>query len=166
MALRYLLTGLPRIRSAWFAALLSTDEVPCYHGIEDPTGISGPFGLSDPGACLLYPDWSKWASAQIPVVIIVRGQSSARPSLERWTGLPIPQVGWDALVTQYDAFIDDPPYRTEYFPYECLDDYAVVSQIHQHLTGRPLSRARFDIFNGLKIEQHLDKARRAGNTAP
>jgi hypothetical protein len=75
----------------------------------------------------------------------------------------MPQVGWNGLLTQYDAFIDD--LDAEFWPYECLDDYAAVAQIHKYLTGRPLSQARFDIFNGLKIEQHLDKAR-TGHPSP
>lgn len=166
MALQYLLTGLPRIRSAWFAALLSTDSVPCYHSPEDPETLTGEFGISDPGAACLYPDWASWASDSAPIVIVTRDPADSRKSLERWSGLALPQVGWEAIIESYDAFLDDSSPMTLYVPYGCLDDYAAVAMIHKHLTGRTLSRTRFDIFNGLKIEQHLDKARNRSPSVP
>lgn len=159
MALRYLLTGLPRIRSAWFAALLSTDQIPCYHSPPAPEELIGEFGISDPGACLLYPDWTDWASASAPVVIVTRDSQESRTSLERWSGEAIPEAGWKALIERYDEFLDSASPMTLYVPYGCLEDYTAVAMIHKHLTGRALSRNRFDIFNGLKIEQHLAKAR-------
>jgi hypothetical protein len=159
MGLKYLLTGLPRIRSAWFAALLSTDSIPCYHSVEHPEEPYGDYGIADPGAACSYPDWADWASASAPTVIVTRDAQDSRRSLERWSGLDIPHVGWEAILERYDAFLDDASPMTLYVPFGCLEDYAPVAMIHKHLTGRTLSRTRFDIFNGLKIEQHLDKAR-------
>jgi hypothetical protein len=159
MALQYLLTGLPRIRSAWFAALLSTDSIPCYHSVEHPEELTGEYGISDPGAIALYSDWAFWASASVPVVIVTRDSAESRKSLERWSGITLSQDGWEAILERYDAFLDDATPMTLYVPYGCLEDYAAVAMIHKHLTGRPLSRTRFDILNGLKIEQHLDKAK-------
>jgi hypothetical protein len=156
--MNYLLTGLPRIRSAWFAALLTTDDKPCYHSPEDPFSITGNFGIADPNAACLYPAWAIRETEDKPVVVIARNPDHSRDALARWGGVdPVQMEGWDAMVGNYRWFLNAVPHALV-VPYEALDSYEEVAHIYRHLTGRALSKSRFDIFSALQIEQHLPKA--------
>lgn len=154
----YLITGLPRIRSAWLAALLSHDDMLCYHEAPTekmpPIDPGFPFGLCDPGAACLYPNAALNLFGAINVVIIDRSAKDSRRALEKFAGAPATQ--WQALEERYEFFCANAadPY---FVNFRDLNNFGVVDLLHRFVTGRPLKRARFDLFDGLRIEQDVVK---------
>lgn len=167
---RFLITGLPRMRSAWLAALFSSDRVRCFHdaaqfGLSVPAMLTAVAesdaevtGLIDPGAAVIYPRLAWELFCESPIFIVRRNQDDARGSFEKFLGMSLPN--WDVGLTNYEWLINGPPNGLNKFnwvDYESLDDFEVVSWMHQTCTGRLLDRHRFDLFNTLKIEQHYSK---------
>lgn len=154
----YLITGLPRIRSAWLAAVLCRDDFPVVHEAppkQHPIKLSKPFGLIDPGAACLYPNLALKAFAQSTIVIIARPAVACRRSLERLLGGPA--GNWTALENRYSFFLESVPNAHQY-PFNALDDYRVVNEISHICTGYQLSRDRFNLFQTLRVEQDFVKA--------
>lgn len=154
----YLITGLPRIRSAWLSALLTRDDLVCYH--EAPTmamsAINGqvPFGLSDPGAACLYPNTALEKFGKSKVVIVERVASQSRRALEKFAG--VPATNWDALEERYHLFRRMFP-NAWIIKFIHLGEYSAVDDLYRFLTGRELSHERFALFDGLRIEQDIVK---------
>lgn len=154
----YLVTGLPRIRSAWLAAVLTRDDAISYH--EAPTEqmrpIDGklPFGLFDPGAACLYPNFALKAFDRRKIVIIERDPAISRRALEKFAGSELPY--WEAVESRYNQFRR---YAVQpmIVPFKHLAQFDTVDRISKFVTGWPLSRARFDLFDGLRIEQDIVK---------
>lgn len=170
----FLITGLPRIRSAWLAAILSSDTVQCvhdaavsvesiegfvrYHKLMQPVTSETPqiiVGLADPCAACMYPEKAIELFCESPVVIIDRDPIASRQSYEKWLGKPT--TSWEIMERAHALFCERIP-NAVHINYEALDDYAIVNRICQHCTGQRLNRFRFDAFNLLKIEQHTAKA--------
>jgi len=170
----FLITGLPRIRSAWLAAILSGDLVQCvhdaavslesiegfvrYHEMMQPraAGIAQVLvGLSDPAAACMYPEKAIELFCESPVVIIDRDPESSREAYQKWIGAPL--TNWPIIERAHALFCSRIP-NAVHINYDALDDYAIVNRICQHCTGQKLNRFRFDAFNLLKIEQHIAKA--------
>lgn len=156
----FLVTGLPRTRSAWFAALLGAAHAP------NPQDYARLKNVCDPSAACLYPDTALKVWQDAPIVIIERDPVIAGTALSEWAGHPVWGTGWDVILHNYRHFKESARTKSlRVAKFEDLDSYSVVNALVVHVTGEPLSRERFDLFNGIKIEQHLGKAKRAINQA-
>lgn len=169
---RFLITGLPRMRSAWLAALFSSDQVRCFHDAVHHGGVermlaelqstNAPvLGLIDPAAATVYPRDALAIFSDDPVVVVFRDEEESRIGLERWFGQRL--VGWDGLLKNREWFLHELSGKFYAIDYAHLDDYDAVAEMYHICTGLPLDRHRFDLFNTLKIEQHHAKAERASH---
>lgn len=164
---RFLITGLPRIRSAWLAALFSGERVTTFHDHVWNRGVQstldavfatpGIAGLCDPGAACVYPDLAAQAFAMHPVVIIQRDADECKRSFSAWLG-GMELHNWPRAVANYERFIRLVGGRGLIVNYYALENYTAVAEIYRHCTGLDLSRSRFQLFDGLKVEQHIGKA--------
>jgi hypothetical protein len=171
MTKRFLITGVPRMRSAWLAALFSGDGVECWHD-STPHGGAGELlgrasgseaefvGICDPCAACVYPREALEFFRGSPIIVIRRKEAESRAGLIRWAGRE--PSDWDALMRNHAWFIDHIWANREPKPawvqYEDLDDYDVVSSMYAVCTdGKRLSANKFELFDSLRIEQHLAK---------
>jgi hypothetical protein len=159
----YLITGLPRIRSAWLSALLSTEMLPCYHEAPTermpPIKTGAPFGLLDPGAACLYPNWALEHFSEERIILIERPISDSRRALEKFAGMPA--TNWKAIEDRYLWFRGKLPKRATRVRFKELADYEVVAALYAMCTRGELSRQRFELFDGLRIEQDVVKRAKA-----
>lgn len=165
--MRFLITGLPRIRSAWMAALFSSDRVRCFHDavhhggvekmLEQIQSCSAPIvGLIDPSAASVYPRSVLAMFDRCPIILINRHEEDCRTGLEKWTGWKLGH--WDDVVAAHKWFLEQLGPRLVWVDYDDLDDFDTVAEIYRVCTGLQLDKDRFDLFNTLKIEQHFGKA--------
>jgi hypothetical protein len=168
--MRYLVTGLPRIRSAWLAALLGSNERPCYHdalvefkneaGLESYFGATDSAGWSDPTAACYFTDLSIRLYSHKPVVIVDRDEKSAMEnfrSFMRLNGGDLTDWGWKYMVHNLARFRSSMPHAMA-IDFAKLDDYETVARVYRHCVGAELSQERFNIFNLLNIEEMASKA--------
>lgn len=161
--LRYLITGRPRIRSAWLAALLSQDKLPCYHdALSIGTIIKDQaFGLSDPAAACTYPNVALTTSGvDCKVVLIHRHPLDSEKAFKKL----FPAIDWNAIEARYSFFQAfmlraHPPQNLLCIDYEDMDSYDTISVIAKFCTGHALGKERYRLFDGLRIEQHIPKAK-------
>lgn len=169
---RFLITGLPRIRSAWLAALFSGPGVECYHDaihhggvdkmLEAITRSKAPYvGLIDPSAASVYPRDALAVFEKWPIVMVFRNEEDCRTGLANWVGSTL--TNWGALVNNHEWFLGQVESRVYAVEYDSLDSHGVVAEIYRCCTGLVLDKHRFDLFNTLKIEQHYGKAARAAS---
>lgn len=152
----YLITGLPRTRSAWLAALLSSDDFPCFHEHVPFTAQKRAFGLCDPGAACCYPNAALNLWAERKVVIVVRNDDEAQRSLKAWLGVQhLPN--WSTVLNAYRYFLSEAtaPFLVHY---QQLADPNAVAVLYQRLIGRELTDERWHLFEGLNVQQHLPMA--------
>jgi hypothetical protein len=167
---RFLITGLPRIRSAWLAALFSGDKVQCFHDAIHHGGVdrmletieqsTAPVvGLIDPGAASVYPRDALAVFGSSTIIMVFRNEEESRAGLARWFGKDL--THWDDLVKNHGWFMTQATKQFYAIDYVSLDDYAAVAEVYRICTGMTLDKHRFDLFNTLKIEQHYGKAAQA-----
>ena len=159
----YLITGLPRCRTAWLAALLYGD-IPCYH--DNPgsllalVAIGTPFGLSSPSLVAWKPMLAVEIFADAPIVVVHRPAIDSRASHEAWFGSRL--ENWKIIEDRFAWFMREVP-RDRLLVVESseLDNYEAANRVHFHCLGTPLPAEKFGVFNLLKIEQHRQKVERA-----
>lgn len=172
MTSRFLITGYPRSRTAWLAALL------CVHGVEtiherplffrtmDELSawlLAGtdeyPHGLVDAFAACSYPDFalSHYHFADQPIVIIERDFDDAVTSWINWYHIEPTYLQLKQVKANYKYFNDNAA-DALHVKYEALDDFETVSNICKFTTGRELQHQTFQLFNHLQIELHKQKA--------
>ena len=160
----YLIAGLPRSRTAWLTALLYQDDLPCYH--DAYFQLSGlvergtPFGFASPSLVCVNPQLALQVFAAHPIVTISRDPTTCRQSLARWSGLPSPH--WTTLMGGYDVFCRGIAKNRDvlHVSYESLDTYETANALYRHVLNRDLPEERFQVFDGLQIEQNRAKASR------
>lgn len=149
----FIITGLPRMRSAWFAALLS-DGIHVAHDIA-LNSLEGADGWSDPAAACWFPD--RVIQHEGPVVLIVRSEIAAYSAFIKWSEVAIPPSSWDTMVKNYHRVKNERDCLI--IPFDALDSFEVVEAVAKHC-GRTLSKKRWDLFKSLKIEQDFEEARK------
>lgn len=154
---KFVITGLPRCRTAWLGALLATPAVPVYHDLRTYPPAGTLYGVSDP-MLAATPDGDALPS-DIPCVFIFRPPQEARAALERAYGVPLDNAIWQRMVDKSSAFISK--HRPLLLMLPGLQDSEVLQVVSKHLTGKPLDQRRIDTFQALKITQHTTKARTA-----
>lgn len=149
---RFLITGLPRIRSAWLTALLTAVGADVTH--ESLTGPPFFGGWCDPTAACVWPEEAaKWIDSR-PCVFINRNPLECRVSWEKWAGVEL--GNWQEICTNVAQFsLLTSPVVIEY---KDLEEYSTVAHIVKYCVGRYLPKYTWRVFNNLKIEQHLAKA--------
>lgn len=157
----FLITGRPRVRSAWLAALLATDAMPVYHEAplaKTPIDQEGPFGLIDPGAACLYPNLALEKFRDCTIIVIERSEKESRTALERLAGKKAEH--WDAIEERYQFFRKAVKKRAEvlFIPFIELNEYWILCKLMRLTTNQILTQQRFELFDGLRIEQDFHKA--------
>ena len=161
---RFLVTGLPRIRSAWLTALFCAHGVRCCHdglvsfgslaSLESVLKRGAIAGLCDPAAACVFPDEAaRWFDGS-PIVIVDRDPLECRTSVQAWIGQP---VDWSVIQTKHDRFVALIGPRAYRVAYRNLDCEETVRGLFT-FCGVTLDYHLFETFKLLRIEQHLVKA--------
>lgn len=161
---KFVITGLPRSRTAWLAALLSTPKVPVYHDVLTyPPGDAAPvYGVSDP--CVALFDHLHHVADDVPTAIVLRGADDALKAAIAEFGDSAIKAFWPKYLESFYRFAARRAGKpTALVNFDALDDFDVVQVLHQFLTGRDLDRPRFDIFSRLRITEDIPKAQRVSD---
>jgi hypothetical protein len=168
---RFCITGLPRSRTAWLAALM------CAHGVEtlheyppffDSLEELGkwlyagtpaePHGYVDGFSLIYHAPLVKQHFADSPIVLIVRDPKDVRRSWEAWDG-PVDNEVFAAVMSRVTRFATEAVGQPHVLVvrYDQLEHYAPVNRLVMHCTDRPLKFRTWQLFHRLKIELHKDK---------
>ncbi len=154
--MRYLISGHPRTRTAWLCALLNAHHSLCYHdAISYRIDLGVDAGFADPGVACMAPLQALRMSKGKPRICIRRDDWQI--SLQAWLNMEIPKEA----VTQWNENCQLWYRGSTCIGYDELEDNDVVKEIIQICTHEPASMTLIQIFQGLKIEQHLEKAQSA-----
>lgn len=153
--MRYLITGHPRTRSAWLAALCSAHGSKCIHdahtyGID----LAADVGFSDPGLGCLKPR-EAFENCKGAIVFIER-PGTWRAAFEAAFETPLD----DAYVERCErnlATMKGGLASRVYHVDELADDN-IVAEIIETLTGLEPDYGLIEIWQHLQIEQHRAKA--------
>jgi hypothetical protein len=168
---RFCITGLPRSRTAWLAALF------CAHGIEtlheyppffdslEELGAwlhagtrDNPHGYADGFSIIHHAPLLKQHFEGCPIVVIQRDPAEVRRSWEAWDG-PISDELFSEVMARVIGFCRETAQWTNVrrVPYGDLERYATVNELVMHCTGRPLKERTWQLFHRLKIELYKAK---------
>jgi hypothetical protein len=163
----FLVTGLPRIRSAWFTVLFQALGVDACHEYRSRFDSLDAFvdwlraptfkGWCDPSAVCLFPEIAAHEFKGAKVVIIERNPAESRSALQRWSGLPLPH--WNVVLENLNLFRRTIEADVLTVQYRNLDRFEVVASVVRHCSGIDLPFPVWREFDLLKIEQHMPKAR-------
>lgn len=164
---KFLITGLPRTRTAWLSALFSTDKVLCWHEPINKLGsaiavqnmldnIKGyaHVGISD-SSIAVEADFYINYFFEHPVVIIERPKAEVIESLIRFLGITRKEATkiTDSIHEglRYIKRVRD-VMQVDFYS---LDDSTVVRNIWEYVTiGLPFDDFRCEQFQNLMINQH------------
>lgn len=173
---RFLITGLPRSRTAWIAALFCAHEIETIH--EYPVFFKtieqlgdwlhagteeSPHGYVDGFSIIHHAELARQTFFDNPIVVIQRNPADVRASWEKWSG-PIIDEQFSEVMRKVKTFCDQmAPYSNCLIVnYDALDDYESVNKMVVHCTGRPLKQITWQLFHHLKIELHREKVSQLG----
>jgi hypothetical protein len=154
--MKFLITGLPRMRSAWLAALFSCKHVAMYHDVNFHGGLVSALshgtkdtivGISDPSAASVWPREALHHFERDPIVYIERDDWRQAAKAE----YPAAPDAWCDLSEKNALWFK--PHAGMVIPFESLDDYSIVESIYWYCTGKKLRRQKFDLFRYLKVSQ-------------
>lgn len=155
--MNYLITGLPRSRTAWLAAAVGCDDHPCLHeglvlGVdglgqwmdENPTG-----GDSDSGLPMF------WRKLAFPyrLVIVRRDPEEAARSYAKAAGFDLTLAR--LAISNLSESLDEWALAKNHLAvdYKTLSNNATVAAIIEFCTGRKADMSRLAVLQGLQIEQ-------------
>ncbi len=171
MSKPFLITGLPRSRTAWMAAFFSTSPAICHHEplkllwdiTELPTALASSYhryvGASDSGAGYFLP----WIMRHMnpPTVIIDRNIADVQESM-RAIGFDV-DGALELLAKRVLTFKEHP--SVLWVPFDSLSKKRTMERIWFHLLpGVPFDEERFELFNELRIEADVDAIKRLSVT--
>lgn len=152
--LDFAILGLPRSRTAWLAAFLTTDSSHCWHeysaNVDKPSDFLNAMvpgkisGIADTGAALLGDDINNLVRR---VVVIHRDVRESEASLARAFGVAV-DMGW---IPQRLLAIDG-----LHIAYNDLDNLESIASLWEYCLQSPFQRERFELFRGLNIQTKLD----------
>lgn len=168
---RFCITGLPRSRTAWLAALM------CAHGIETLHEYPPFFGSLEElrawlyagtpesprgyvdGFCIIHhAPLLKQHFGNSPIVIIQRDPMEVRRSWDAWEGPTSDEVFGEVMGKVIGFWRESAGAENVVsVPYEDLDRYEAVNYLVEHCTGRALKPLTWQLFHRLKIELHKAK---------
>ncbi len=153
--MRYLISGYPRTRTAWFCALLNAHGSCCYHdALTNLIPVDIDAGIADPGLAMLEPAMAIEACAGTRLAFL---RPDWRAAFEQWSGVKLSneQVEhYESNVARYVGCLG-----TVSVQMETLNDDEAVAELVTLCTQEAASREIIQIFQKLSIEQHLNKAR-------
>lgn len=162
---RFLVTGLPRTRSAWIAALLTAHGAPCLHEPAVAYGRrvslkeifdDGYRGIVYPCAGLEYGAELPAAFMGHPVVVVDRDPHESRAELEKWSSMTFDDAKWREAVAANETVIRG--FDARRVRYADLDKFEIVDRMVRYLTGDSLDPRIFKLFDSLDVQQHKGKA--------
>jgi len=135
MSAEYLITGLPRMRSAWLSQVLTTDSLPCIHARKDiPIPLPVSYGLSDPTDVCINPEAALFEFAGKPVVVVLRNPVEAFESSKRRFKDAVTPASWDFMVNNLSIFTQKRgKHKTLYVNYEDLNKPDTVQALALHV---------------------------------
>ena len=170
---RFCITGLPRSRTAWLAALMCAQSVETFHeyppffdtladlGAWLMAGtVDDPHGYVDGFAIIHHAPLVSTYFRDNPIVIIQRDVAEVRRSWEAWEG-PISDEIFANVIARSKKFAIENAHKPNVMvvKYADLDSFPVIDSIVRHCTGRPLKFRTWQLFHHLKIELHREKTR-------
>lgn len=159
----FLVTGLPRSRTAWLAALFNAVGFETIHDWAATFGSWSQFkrwyvgnrGWCDPCAACAHPGLTLKLMEGHNIVVVARDPKQSAASLA--LAQPGDERIFGIVQRNYEQFARDA--RALVVDYDSLDYYMGVARVVEYCTGAILSRELYRTFNMLKIEQHTEKAR-------
>ncbi len=162
----FLITGLPRSRTAWMAAFMSTCRVLCRHeplkalsSIKDMPSVMlsdnhTHVGASDSGAGLFLP----WIMANMPMPVLVIERDLRDVQLSMSTiGFPIGDA-LEQLLCELRAYRNHPDVM--WVAFDSLNEKRTMLKIWEHLVpGLQFDNDRFELFRELNIEADVDSVK-------
>ncbi len=170
MPTKFLITGLPRSRTAWLAAILSTEKILCWHEPINKFGSVGAvkamldnlegyqaIGISD-SSVGLEADFYMAYFYEYPIVIINRKESEVITSLSKFLGIDKKQ-SIKIVDTISEGLERMRKVRAVMeIDYNDLNDSTIVEGIWNYCTNEmPFDFFRCELFQNLLINQHAAK---------
>jgi hypothetical protein len=170
---RFCITGLPRSRTTWLAALMCAHGVetlheypPFFGNLEDLRAwlyagtAESPHGYVDGFSIIHHAELLKQHFEDCPIAVIQRDPSEVRRSWEAWEG-PISDEAFGAVLAKVGGFCRETARSANVLmvPYGDLENYEAVNRLVMHCTDRALKVRTWQLFNILKIELHKEKCR-------
>jgi hypothetical protein len=155
--LNYLVSGLPRCRTAWLTALFNAHGSLCYHDVipqQLPYDIQA--GICDPSLACVTPEKALAAAHGKPKVYLFRPLEESIAALEKWWGQGKLRGAKDLFSKNAEIYrlgMEGPKLHVDQ-----LDDNHVVADLVKYCTGKDASKEIIEIFQLLKIEEHRDKS--------
>jgi len=151
----FMITGFPRSGTTWMANLLTTDSSVCYHDPLYHTHYQDFEHLKkDPGSlmgisCTGIWRWKEWFNEQdCKKVILHRPFTEVQQELHK--------MGAPYLEDHLRDSLDDLD-GTHCF-YRDIFSWATASDLYYELTGKPLSKVRFDNLLGMNVQPNFSVA--------
>ncbi len=155
--MNYLISGVPRTRTAWLCALMNAHGSLCYHdAITNNLDLTLDAGLADPTMACLFPVEALRLLRGNPAICIRR--IDWREAFEAWAGVEFTDRQADQWEQHCQIFAGG---SISVMLSELEDDHVVKEIIETCAPNLNASLGLIQIFQGLKIEQHLEKAQRS-----
>lgn len=141
---RFVITGLPRMRSAWFSAYLTTGDVFCYYeAIKDSLPLNGykHTGTADCGY-LLRPEWVE-SIGEHKLVVIHRNLNDVLESAE--------ELGLTANI-ELLPYLNDKLYELDGLHVDFDDINDRLLEIHNYIGLPCFNKDRANMFINMKIQ--------------
>lgn len=163
----FIITGLPRSRTAWLAALFCNGNVICFH--EPVNNFSSlkemkefldtlPYeyvGISD-SSIGFYEKFYTDNFKDAPIVVIDRIEEEAKIDLAYFLDISIDKA--NELIRKLDSGLEDIKQRAKIFNFRELNNNDVVEQVWNALIPSiPFDKLRCELFQTLMIQQHKEK---------
>ena len=160
----FLITGLPRSRTAWLSVFMSGAGSICYHepigGIREVSDIEAIYksdyykfvGIADSGLGFFL-DWIL-KNIQPRTLIVERDPAEVIESLAR---LGLPRTNFTELLSdRLQPFKEHP--LVMWVPYEALNMKRVMQKIYWHLMpGQPFDEERYELLAKMHIETDVEE---------
>ncbi len=154
--MKYLISGMPRCRTAWLTAVLRAHGSRAYHDIYARNiTLYGAYGVVDPAVALYTPKEGIAAANGHPSLCVVSNSLTERlDALADATNVAFTKGMRRIWAENYAHFADNVPNVHVDF----LDDDAVVGEIVRHCTKQAPSIDIIQTFQLLHIEERMSKA--------
>lgn len=159
----FLIVGLPRSRTAWLAAFLTSGPVVCHHELvrscPDLRDYVQAFSkhpiVGDSSSAI--PSCYNFAAPFLPahrIAFIMRNPEQAQAAtfamIRNEAGIEPVAERWDGIEARFNAMLAAHPEAPRY-AFEDLDNEAAVKQLSEYLTGQPFDRVRYGIMKDLRV---------------
>lgn len=162
----FFVTGLPRSRSAWLAAWLTTEETLCYHDVEfDASLLRFDRRVGFAGSELV---WSVEELSErfpgAPWLFVLRDPAKCLESWKRVAGPHLPTGKefhrlWIKRIDAITAAISGAKRSCSCIalPFQALDEEGAARDVWQHLIGSPFDFERWKLFTEFNIQQKFEQ---------